>query len=94
MSTSGASPSSSPRLPSPPPFTEVQIGPKSPTVSDGFGPTSEELLGVPQGQDDASARRIRPGTKSLDMASGPPLIPLSQVGIYQGTPQHEARGES
>ncbi|PGG97492.1 hypothetical protein GX51_07304 [Blastomyces parvus] len=79
MTTAGASPSSSPRLPSPPPFTEVQIGPQSPTVGEGFGATSEELLGLPHEPDDASMRRIRPGTKSADMASGPPLVPLSQL---------------
>ncbi|OAX83207.1 hypothetical protein ACJ72_02441 [Emergomyces africanus] len=80
MTTAGASPPlSSPRLPSPPPFTEVQIGPQSPTVGEGFGPSSEELLGLPHEPDDASMRRIRPGTKSADMASGPPLVPLSQL---------------
>ncbi|KAK2799468.1 hypothetical protein FQN50_008440 [Emmonsiellopsis sp. PD_5] len=79
MAAAGASPSSSPRLPSPPPFTEVQIGPKSPTVGDGFGTAGDDLLGLPHEPDDASTRRIRPGTKSADMASGPPLIPLSQL---------------
>jgi hypothetical protein len=29
--------------------------------------------------EDGSTRRIRPGTKAADMASGLPLIPLSQV---------------
>nr|KMM69039.1 Mob1 family protein [Coccidioides posadasii RMSCC 3488] len=72
MTALGASPSSSPRLPSPPPFTEVQIGPKSPTVSDS-------PLAASPAQDDASTRRIRPGTKAVDMASGPPLVPLSQL---------------
>ncbi|OJD17448.1 hypothetical protein AJ78_02473 [Emergomyces pasteurianus Ep9510] len=79
MTTTRASPSSSPRLPSPPPFTEVQIGPQSPTVGEGFGPSSEGLLGLPHEPDDASMRRIRPGAKSADMASGPPLVPLSQL---------------
>lgn len=82
MAAGGASPSSSPRLPSPPPFTEVQIGPKSPTVSDSFGNVSEEL---PEGTDQAaedSLRRIRPGTSAVDMAAGPPLVPLAQVGFY------------
>lgn len=69
------SPSSSPRLPSPPPFTEVQIGPKSPTVGDG----PENQLGEVAKHDDGSTRRIRPGTKAADMASGPPLIPLAEV---------------
>ncbi|WEW59598.1 hypothetical protein PRK78_005072 [Emydomyces testavorans] len=72
MTAMKPSPSSSPRLPSPPPFTEVQIGPKSPTVNDS-------LIGPLPPQDDASTRRIRPGTKAVDMASGPPLIPLSQL---------------
>jgi hypothetical protein len=71
----GVSPSSSPRLPSPPPFTEVQIGPKSPTIGDG----PENQLGEAAKQDDGATRRIRPGTKAADMASGPPLIPLSEV---------------
>ncbi|EFR04548.1 Mob1 family protein [Nannizzia gypsea CBS 118893] len=79
MSGSAVSPSSSPRLPSPPPFTEVQIGPKSPTVGDGKNDGSDEFLGIPHGQDDASARRIRPGTKAANMASGPPLVPLSEL---------------
>lgn len=82
MATGGASPSSSPRLPSPPPFTEVQIGPKYPTVSDSFGNVNEELPGN-TGQDaEGSIRRIRPGTSAGDMAAGPPLVPLAQVGFY------------
>lgn len=83
MSGSAVSPSSSPRLPSPPPFTEVQIAPKSPTVSDGKSDGSDEFLGIPHGQDDASARRIRPGTKAANMASGPPLVPLSEVRSFR-----------
>jgi hypothetical protein len=71
----GVSPSSSPRLPSPPPFTEVQIGPKSPTIGEG----PDHQLGEAANQDDGSTRRIRPGTKAADMASGPPLIPLAEV---------------
>ncbi|GIJ98552.1 hypothetical protein Aspvir_000669 [Aspergillus viridinutans] len=79
MAAAGASPSSSPRLPSPPPFTEVQIGPKSPSVGDSFGKETQEFLAASKGNDDASSRRIRPGTKAADMAVGPPLIPLSQL---------------
>ncbi|KAF7168946.1 hypothetical protein CNMCM5623_001840 [Aspergillus felis] len=79
MAAAGASPSSSPRLPSPPPFTEVQIGPKSPSVGDSFGKETQEYLAASKGNDDASSRRIRPGTKATDMAGGPPLIPLSQL---------------
>lgn len=72
----GVSPSSSPRLPSPPPFTEVQIGPKSPSVGDA-NPFNQ--LGDAARIEDGSTRRIRPGTKAADMASGPPLVPLNQV---------------
>jgi hypothetical protein len=74
----GVSPSSSPRLPSPPPFTEVQIGPESPTVGEG----PEHQLGEAAKQEDGSTRRIRPGTKAADMASGPPLIPLAEVMLF------------
>lgn len=77
--TTGVSPSSSPRLPSPPPFTEVQIGPQSPSIGEAFGKDGEQILGAAAGEDDGSTRRIRPGTKAADMAFGPPLIPLSQV---------------
>ncbi|KAJ5993928.1 hypothetical protein N7451_009652 [Penicillium sp. IBT 35674x] len=77
--TTGVSPSSSPRLPSPPPFTEVQIGPQSPSIGEAFGKDGEQLLGAAAGEDDGSTRRIRPGTKAADMAFGPPLIPLSQL---------------
>ncbi|KAJ5123949.1 uncharacterized protein N7515_007774 [Penicillium bovifimosum] len=73
MTAAGVSPSSSPRLPSPPPFTEVQIGPQSPSVGEVFGKDGD------LGEDDGSTRRIRPGTKAADMAFGPPLIPLSQL---------------
>ena len=74
----GVSPSRSPRLPSPPPFPEVQIGPKSP----GFNP--EQNTATPENSDttnldNGAMRRIRPGTKAADMASGPPLIPLAEV---------------
>ncbi|KAJ5175925.1 uncharacterized protein N7482_001802 [Penicillium canariense] len=79
MTTSEVSPSSSPRLPSPPPFTEDQIGPQSPSFGESFGKDSEQLLGGAAGDDDSSTRRIRPGTKAADMAFGPPLIPLSQL---------------
>ena len=74
----GVSPSRSPRLPSPPPFPEVQIGPKSP----GFNP--EQSTAIPENTDTTkldigAMRRIRPGTKAADMASGPPLVPLAEV---------------
>lgn len=64
------SPSSSPRLPSPPPIAEDQLGPKSPIAEEH----SEEAK-VDQG----SARRIRSGTKAQDMADGPPLADLKDV---------------
>jgi hypothetical protein len=71
----GVSPSSSPRLPSPPPFTEVQIGPKSPSVADA----NQHQLGDAATIDNGSTRRIRPGTKAADMDKGPPLVPLNEV---------------
>ncbi|KAL4789213.1 Mob1/phocein [Aspergillus venezuelensis] len=80
MAAAGVSPSSSPRLPSPPPFTEVQIGPQSPSVGESFGADADlQLLGVSPGTDDGPTRRIRPGSKTSEMAAGPPLIPLSQL---------------
>jgi hypothetical protein len=71
----GVSPSSSPRLPSPPPFTEVQIGPKSPSIGDA----NQNQLGDAARIDNGSTRRIRPGTKAADMDKGPPLVPLNEV---------------
>jgi hypothetical protein len=79
MAAAGVSPSSSPRLPSPPPLAEVQIGPKSPSVGESFGKDADQLLGTTPAEDDGSLRRIRPGTKAADMTFGPPLVPLSQV---------------
>lgn len=74
------SPSSSPRAYSPPPAPEVQIaGRQSPAHIGEPGPTvleSEDTARLDQG----AMRRIRPGTKAVDMASGPPLVPLNQVG--------------
>ncbi|KAJ5352901.1 hypothetical protein N7452_001875 [Penicillium brevicompactum] len=78
MTAAGVSPSSSPRLPSPPPLTEVQIGPLSPSIGEPFGTDAESLVSG-SGEDDGSTRRIRPGTRAADMAFGPPLIPLSQL---------------
>lgn len=65
------SPSSSPRAYSPPPAPEFQIGEPGPTISE-----VDDTAKLDQG----ATRRIRPGTKAADMASGPPLVPLSQVG--------------
>ena len=72
------SPSASPRLPSPPPFPEVQIGPKSPSAGNS-GRNFVRDLSDHSSRDDGSSRRIRPGTKAADMPSGPPLVPLSEV---------------
>lgn len=78
----GVSPSSSPRLPSPPPFPEVQIGPKSPA---GGNQGKDKILDDTAKLEDGATRRIRPGTKAEHMASGPPLVPLSQVRLRLST---------
>ncbi|PSR81893.1 Mob1/phocein [Coniella lustricola] len=67
----------SPRLPSPPPPAEIQLGPKSP----GLGSTADqESQLMEQTLLYANAkRRIRPGTKNCELAAGPPLIPLSEL---------------
>ncbi|KAL8637937.1 MAG: hypothetical protein Q9228_004851 [Teloschistes exilis] len=72
------SPSHSPRLPSPPPFPEVQIGPQSPTGHAGTGAAIQEHDDTAR-HDQSASRRIRPGTKAVDMAAGPPLVPLNQI---------------
>lgn len=71
----GASPASSPRLPSPPPMAEDQLGPMSPTAA-----LSEESgkLGGSMG-DTGASRRIAPGTRAEDMGEGPPLVDVSKV---------------
>lgn len=74
------SPSHSPRLPSPPPFPEVQIGPQSPTLNPATG-SSIQANDDTGKYDQSATRRIRPGTKAADMTSGPPLIPLAQVSL-------------
>lgn len=72
---------SSPRLPSPPPPAEIQLGPKSPAG----GPVSRQAQQMEQMALDANAkRRIHPGTKSCDMAAGPPLVPLNEVSETLG----------
>ena len=69
---------SSPRLPSPPPPAEIQISPNSPS---GGAPASPYATQMEQSVLDAnSKRRVHPGTKAADMAAGPPLVPLSEVG--------------
>ncbi|KAF2201081.1 Mob1/phocein [Delitschia confertaspora ATCC 74209] len=71
--TNPVSPSSSPRLPSPPPIAEVQLGPQSPIIA--IEDQSKLLASLNHG----AARRIRPGTKAADMAEGPPLVDLSEI---------------
>jgi hypothetical protein len=68
-------PSSSPRLPSPPPIAEDQTGPTSPAV----GPFDENNKLPGSTPDGSASRRIRPGTMAEDMAEGPPLVELSEV---------------
>ncbi|GAB1318933.1 hypothetical protein MFIFM68171_09143 [Madurella fahalii] len=72
-----ALPPSSPRLPSPPPPAEIQIGPKSPLM----GPNAtRQAAQIEQTAIDTNAkRRIHRGTKSADMAAGPPLVPLHEL---------------
>ncbi|PHH90475.1 hypothetical protein CDD83_3570 [Cordyceps sp. RAO-2017] len=68
---------SSPRLPSPPPPAEIQIGPKPPS---GGAAASPQAMQMEQTVLDAnSRRRIHPGTKACDMAAGPPLVPLNEL---------------
>ncbi|KAF2714239.1 Mob1/phocein [Pleomassaria siparia CBS 279.74] len=74
MTASALSPSSSPRLPSPPPIAEDQLGPMSPIAA----PTEEQQK-LFSNLDHGAARRIRPGTKADDMAEGPPLVDLSEI---------------
>ncbi|KAL1874439.1 hypothetical protein Daus18300_003457 [Diaporthe australafricana] len=65
----------SPRLPSPPPPAEIQIGPKSPGLPADQESQQLELTILNAN----SRRRIHPGTKSAEMAAGPPLIPLNEL---------------
>ncbi|KAL0944368.1 mob1 family protein [Colletotrichum truncatum] len=68
---------SSPRLPSPPPPVEIQIGPKSPSMG---AQSNRQASPMEQSLIDAnSRRRIHPGTKAADMAAGPPLVPLNEL---------------
>ncbi|KAI4855625.1 Mob1/phocein [Aureobasidium sp. EXF-8846] len=68
-----ASPSSSPRLPSPPPIAEDQISPSAGLDSE------EKMLGASQKADVDASRRIRRGTRAEDMQEGPPLVELQQI---------------
>lgn len=67
----------SPRLPSPPPVPEIQFGPKSPGMTEGAN--EQENMIEKSILEANSARRIHPGTKAAEMATGPPLVPLGQV---------------
>nr|POE82423.1 mob kinase activator-like 4 [Quercus suber] len=69
------SPASSPRLPSPPPMAEDQLGPTSPGLS-----LSEDSQSLGKaGLDAGASRRIRPGTKAHVMCEGPPLVDLQEI---------------
>ncbi|KAK3049885.1 hypothetical protein LTR09_008805 [Extremus antarcticus] len=70
------SPGSSPRLPSPPPIAEDQIGPTSPGLSLYEDPRSSSPSTALH---NAASRRIRPGTKAEDMSDGPPLVDLASI---------------
>lgn len=70
-------PPTSPRLPSPPPVPEIQFGPKSPGMVEGAN--EQENMIEKSILEANSARRIHPGTKAAEMATGPPLVPLGQV---------------
>lgn len=78
MSQPPLSPGNSPRLPSPPPFPEVQIGPKSPSPGAG-GESAVQEMDSSNSIEEGQRRRIRPGTKAVDMATGPELVPLHEV---------------
>ncbi|OHE90719.1 Mob1/phocein family protein [Colletotrichum orchidophilum] len=68
---------SSPRLPSPPPPAEIQLGPRSPSMG---AQSNREASPMEQSLIEAnSRRRIHSGTKAADMAAGPPLIPLNEL---------------
>ncbi|KAL7796594.1 Mob1/phocein [Trichoderma ceciliae] len=68
---------SSPRLPSPPPPAEIQIGPNSPSGGPAATLATSEM--EQSHLDASSSRRIHPGTKAADMAAGPPLVPLGEL---------------
>ena len=73
---------SSPRLPSPPPPAEIQLGPKSPSMG---AAASRQAQQMEQSINMALAkRRIHPGTKAAEFAAGPPLVPLSEVSFWTG----------
>jgi hypothetical protein len=80
------SPSSSPRLPSPPPMAEDQLGPKSPIVP---LVTDQDALMQMHEADNSISMRIRPGTKSADMLDPATPVDPSDVrtpGMYLARP--------
>ncbi|KAL9128557.1 MAG: hypothetical protein Q9217_002790 [Psora testacea] len=79
-----ASPATSPRLPSPPPYPEVQLPPNSPGMPADSTPDNVDGSKA----DSQGLRRIRPGTKSAEMASGPPLVPLSELDSSYQLQEH------
>jgi hypothetical protein len=74
------SPSRSPRLPSPPPIAEDQLGPKSPISNIT---TEQGILGAAKSLDNGASRRIRPGTKVADIPEGPPLVETVDVRLVK-----------
>ncbi|EPE08694.1 mob1 family protein [Ophiostoma piceae UAMH 11346] len=75
-----ALPPTSPRLPSPPPAAEIQIGPKSPAMPGATLAQQQMEQQMEQTILDAnSKRRIHPGTRASDFAAGPPLVPLNEL---------------
>ncbi|KAG0137769.1 hypothetical protein HOY82DRAFT_575904 [Tuber indicum] len=75
-------PSSPPRLPSPPPFSEVPIS---------SVPLSLSLYKSPvRPESNPGTRRIRPGTKSHDIAARLPVVPLSELESALQLPEHLA----
>lgn len=77
-----ASPVRPPRLPSPPPIAEDLSGHHSPSV-ETFG--EDDKLDIMFAADNASSRRIKPGSKSEDMFEGPPLIDLQDVSVLRSS---------
>ncbi|KAL1898729.1 hypothetical protein Cpir12675_001732 [Ceratocystis pirilliformis] len=63
----------SPRLPSPPPSAEIPAG-----IPMDHGAHNEQLAEAALYRIN-SKRRVHPGTRSKDMASGPPLVNLSEL---------------
>ncbi|KAB8648498.1 hypothetical protein FH972_026154 [Carpinus fangiana] len=63
-------------------MAEDQTGPQSPTPASSTLSTHGQLASATssaQADSVNAARRVRPGTKSIEMLEGPPLIPLSEI---------------